>query len=176
MVLPACSPGPACLLGPACYAVLPFPGQALGLRPFLNLLTNVLGRIILTSYSDASEMEVNPIAVDRELLKGSTVTLVLSVLSRAPSHGYQMVKEMERLSRGVLTLKEGTLYPILHGLEANGLIRAEWETGGGGRERKVYRITDQGRGELERRSREWEEFRSAVDAVVQGGVLLYAGI
>lgn len=131
---------------------------------------------MITSNSDTSEMEVIPIAVDRELMKGSTVTLVLSVLSRAPSHGYQMVKEMERLSKGVLTLKEGTLYPILHALEADGLIQSQWESGGGGRERKVYRLTDKGRGELERRTREWETFRTAVDAVVQGGVLLHAGI
>lgn len=116
------------------------------------------------------------IAVDRELLKGSTVTLVLSVLSRAPMHGYQMVKEMDRLSRGVLTLKEGTLYPILHALDRDGLIQAQWEAGSGGRERKVYQLTDEGRGELERRAREWEEFRTAVDAVVQGGVLSHAGI
>lgn len=116
------------------------------------------------------------IAVDRELLKGSTVTLILSVLNRSSTHGYQMVKEMERLSKGVLTLKEGTLYPILHALERDRLIQAEWESGTGGRERKVYRLTEEGRGELERRTREWEEFRTAVDSVVQGGVLSYAGI
>jgi PadR family transcriptional regulator, regulatory protein PadR len=113
------------------------------------------------------------IPVDRELLKGSTATLVLSVLSRGPAHGYQMVKELERLSKGVLTFKEGTLYPILHNLEGDGLIAATWERGDG-RERKVYCLTDSGRTELQRRVTQWEEFRTAVDHVVQGGVLACA--
>jgi len=108
-------------------------------------------------------------------MKGSTVTLVLSVLSREPMHGYSMTKEMERLSQGVLTLKEGTLYPILHSLERDGLIVARWESTPGGRDRKVYHLTDEGRGELRRRAQEWEQFRTAVDAVVQGGVWAYAG-
>lgn len=116
------------------------------------------------------------IAIDRELLKGSTVTLILSILGRTPTHGYQLVKEMERLSKGVLTLKEGTLYPTLHAMERDGFIVADWSKGTGGRERKVYQITEEGRGELARRAQEWEEFRSAVDAVVQGGELSYAGI
>lgn len=107
-------------------------------------------------------------AIDRELLKGSTPTLVLAALSRAPMHGYQMVKELEQRSSGVLTLKEGTLYPILHSLERDGLISAEWESSGG-RERKVYHLTDAGRGELQRRVAEWETFRSTVDKVITGG-------
>lgn len=111
--------------------------------------------------------------VDRELLKGSTATLVLSVLSRSPMHGYQMVKELESLSRGVLTFKEGTLYPTLHTLEQEGFIAANWDSSGG-RERKVYQLTEQGGGELRRRVAEWKEFRSAVDTVVTGGVFACA--
>lgn len=114
-------------------------------------------------------MEVIRIPVDRELLKGSTATLVLSVLRRAPAHGYQMVRELELLSKGVLTFKEGTLYPILHGLEQEGFITAVWERGDG-RERKVYRLTDSGEAECRRRVTQWQEFRTAVDDVVQGGV------
>lgn len=126
-----------------------------------------------TSKSDASKTEVMRLAIDRELQKGSTTTLVLSVLSGAPMHGYQMVKELERRSKGLLTFKEGTLYPVLHTLERDGLIVATWEADGG-RERKVYQLTEQGRGELCRRATEWQEFRAAVDAVMGGGVVAYA--
>lgn len=137
-------------------------------------LTDFIGWVTITSMFDASNVEVMPVSVDRELLKGSTATLVLSVLSRAPMHGYQMVKELEQLSAGVLTFKEGTLYPILHGLERDGLIVAAWEAEGG-RERKVYHLSEQGRGELRRRAQQWEQFRAAVDVVVRGGVFAYAG-
>lgn len=104
--------------------------------------------------------------INRELLKGSTATLVLSILSREAMHGYQMARELERISAGVLTFKEGTLYPILHTLEAEGLIAAEWQAERG-RERKVYRLTDSGQGELRRRVAEWESFRGAVDQVIR---------
>jgi PadR family transcriptional regulator PadR len=128
---------------------------------------------ILTSGSDASEREVIAMPVDRELMKGSTATLILSLLNRCPMHGYQIVKELEQLSKGVLTLKEGTLYPVLHTLERDGLVTAEWRVEGG-RERKVYSLTEDGRAELRRRMAEWEAFRTAVDSVVQGGQLTYA--
>lgn len=118
-------------------------------------------------------MEVIPIPVERDLMKGSTSTLVLSVLSQTPAHGYQMVKELERLSKGVLTFKEGTLYPILHGLEQDGFITATWERGDR-RERKVYSLTESGRAELRLRVSQWQEIRTAIDDVIQGGVPSFA--
>jgi PadR family transcriptional regulator PadR len=108
------------------------------------------------------------VAIDRELQRGSTPTLVLAVLARAPMHGYQIIRELENQTRGVLRFKEGTLYPILHTLEREGLVTAEWEVDGG-RERKVYALTEQGRDEWRRRLAEWTEFRTAVEMVVQGG-------
>ncbi len=112
--------------------------------------------------------------MDREVLKSSTATLVLSVLSRGPAHGYQLVRELERLSSGVLTLKEGTLYPLLHALERDGFIMSQWEAEGG-RERKVYQVTDQGLTQLKRRTDDWVRFRKAVDDVLGREVLAYAG-
>jgi PadR family transcriptional regulator PadR len=105
--------------------------------------------------------------IDRELLKGSTATLVLSLLSRAPMHGYQMARELERQSEGVLTFKDSTLYPILHNFEAAGMITAEWRVEGG-RDRKVYSLTESGQDELRRRAAEWQSFRGAVDQVIKG--------
>jgi PadR family transcriptional regulator PadR len=106
--------------------------------------------------------------ISRELQKGSTPTLVLAVLARAPMHGYQLIKELERTSGGVLRFKEGTLYPILHGLERDGLVEAHWESDGA-RERKVYTLSPAGQAEFERRTQEWDRFRVAVENVVKGG-------
>lgn len=112
--------------------------------------------------------------ISRELQKGSTPTLVLAVLARAPGHGYQLIKELERSSGGVLRFKEGTLYPILHTLEKEGLVAARWESDGA-RERKVYALTRAGEAEWERRAQEWELFRSAVESVVKGGDAIDVG-
>ena len=61
-------------------------------------------------------------AVDKELLKGSTTMLILRLLETGDMYGYQMVRELELRSEGIFTLKEGTLYPILHTLENNGTM------------------------------------------------------
>jgi PadR family transcriptional regulator, regulatory protein PadR len=122
--------------------------------------------------TDVSQIEVK--WMDREVLKTNTMTLALAVLSRGPQHGYQMVRELEWLSAGVLTLKEGTLYPLLHTLERDSLITSRWEAEGG-RERKVYQLTDEGHSELRRRTAEWAKFRTAVDNVLGGEVLGFAG-
>lgn len=136
------------------------------------LLTARVFGAIIASMTNASVNEVK--WMDREILKSSTITLVLAVLSRGPQHGYQMVRELERLSAGVLTLKEGTLYPLLHALERDGFIASRWEAEGG-RERKVYHLTEEGQSELCRRTAEWTKFRTAVDKVLGGEVLVFAG-
>jgi PadR family transcriptional regulator PadR len=106
------------------------------------------------------------VKVNKELLKGSTVILVLSLLQRKPTYGYQMIKELDRESQGVFMLKEGTLYPILHSLEAEGMIESYWEGNEGSRQRKYYRITNKGKSTLKEKQHEWETFRSAVDCIL----------
>jgi PadR family transcriptional regulator, regulatory protein PadR len=110
-------------------------------------------------------------SVNKELMKGSTVILILSLLDRKPMYGYEMAKEMERLSSGLFTMKEGTLYPILHGLESDRDVETYWsETEG--RKRKYYIITEQGRRKLGEKKREWSLFSSTVDRVLgEGGSL-----
>ncbi|MUT67942.1 PadR family transcriptional regulator [Paenibacillus sp. NEAU-GSW1] len=109
-------------------------------------------------------------AINKELMKGSTVILILTLLNRKEMYGYEMVKEIEQSSDGVFTFKEGTLYPILHTLEVELMVEAYWNEEGG-RKRKYYRITDHGRKQLEEKKREWSLFRSTVDRVLgEGGV------
>ena len=106
-------------------------------------------------------------AAPTELVKGNASALILSCLAAEPMHGYRIVKELEQISEGYFAMREGTLYPHLHQLERDGLIEGYWETVTGGRERKMYRITDSGRHELARKKREWETFQRNVNRVLQ---------
>jgi len=109
--------------------------------------------------------------IDKELLKGSTVILILTLLDRRPMYGYEMLTEIEQASGGVFQFKEGTLYPILHALESSGYVESYWDRTESARQRKYYRITDKGRGHLTAKRREWVTFRSAVDRVIgEGGI------
>ncbi|NLW24918.1 MAG: PadR family transcriptional regulator [Clostridia bacterium] len=107
-------------------------------------------------------------SISKEMLKGSTVVLVLSMLERKPMYGYQMIKEIEKESKGLFSFKEGTLYPILHSLESENLIESYWWGNEGGRQRKYYRLTPKGKSELKEKQREWVTFRSTVDKILMG--------
>lgn len=107
--------------------------------------------------------------ISKELMKGSTVTLVLSLLERKPMYGYEMIKEMESRSNGIFQFKEGTLYPILHHLEADGCVEAYWHEEEGKRKRKYYRITERGSELIAEKTQEWSLFRNAVDQVLGEG-------
>lgn len=103
--------------------------------------------------------------INKELIKGSTATLLLSLLENRSMYGYEMIKAMEHRSEGVFSFKEGTLYPILHALEADGLLTTAWSNHEG-RNRKYYELTDAGRKQLASRKSEWRLFQSAVNRVL----------
>ncbi|KRW90662.1 DNA-binding protein [Alicyclobacillus tengchongensis] len=104
--------------------------------------------------------------IDKELVKGSTVILILTMLRKRSMYGYEMIRELDEQSAGVFTLKEGTLYPILHTLEELGMVQSFWQAGQGDRKRKYYSITDAGKAHLSHKTEEWKVFRSAVDKVI----------
>ncbi len=104
--------------------------------------------------------------VDKQLLKGTIPLLVLHLLARDDLYGYQLIKSLEQVSTGVFQFSEGTLYPVLHSLERDGMLRAYWRVSEVGRKRKYYAITDRGRRELMGRTAEWRTFTGAVDAVL----------
>lgn len=109
--------------------------------------------------------------INKELLKGSTTILILSLLDQRHMYGYEMIKEIERKSNGVFSFKEGTLYPILHSLESESMIESYWEDNTSSRKRKYYKITDKGRRGLKQKHQEWDIFRVAVDKVLLGGIV-----
>lgn len=91
--------------------------------------------------------------------------MILAVLSERPAHGYAVIESLRRRSGGVFELPEGTVYPELHRLEAEGLLSSSWETTTG-RRRRVYRLTRRGRTALGARRSEWRAFARAVDGVL----------
>ncbi|AGL00003.1 PadR family transcriptional regulator [Desulfoscipio gibsoniae] len=113
--------------------------------------------------------------VNKELLKGSTVILILSLLERKHMYGYEIIKEIEKHSGGVFAFKEGTLYPILHSLESKGLVESYWTEAEGTRRRKYYRITDTGKLQLKEKKTEWAVFRSTVDKILGEGAVYGLG-
>ena len=103
----------------------------------------------------------------RELLKGSTETLILSLLAEECMYGYQLVGEMDRRSSGYFRLKEGTLYPALHRLERDKLVEGAWEKSSNGQSRRYYYITAAGREKLEAMLEEWDIFTRAVNLIAR---------
>jgi PadR family transcriptional regulator PadR len=101
-----------------------------------------------------------------ELMKGNTPTLILAVLFDGPLHGYGIAREIERRSEDALSLGEGSLYPALRSLEREEFLESRWEPQPSGPARKVYALTDAGRGELIRRERSWRSFNEAVERVL----------
>jgi DNA-binding PadR family transcriptional regulator len=96
--------------------------------------------------------------------------LVLKLLEDRDMYGYQIIKVLESQSDKVFVLKEGTLYPILHGLEQQEAIESFEQIAETGRMRKYYRITKEGRRLLEEKTKEWGTYQGAVNRVL-GGVL-----
>lgn len=99
----------------------------------------------------------------------ATGLLVLAVLAGGPAHGYEIVRRVRDRSAASLSLREGSLYPLLHGLEADGLVVAEWDEGTG-RRRRVYRLTEAGRMALQQQREAWARRTRAVQRVLSAEV------
>ncbi len=102
-----------------------------------------------------------------DLLQGTLDLLILKAISREPAHGWGIAKRIELLSDEVLAVQQGSLYPALHRLEQQGWITAEWKESDLGREAKFYRLTREGRRQLERELESWNRLSSAVRLVLE---------
>ena len=101
----------------------------------------------------------------REREPGGLDLLILSLLSEREMYGYEIVTELARRSDETFSLREGTLYPLLHRLEKEGAVAAR-EVKAGGRPRRYYRLTKKGGEKLSEREAEWVRYSSAVNAVL----------
>lgn len=104
-------------------------------------------------------IDPTPRTIDvQSLSRSCNEVLILSLLASGPHHGYQLALELEEKSGGAFRFQHGTLYPILHKLERDGLIEGGWLEAAGRRRRKSYTLTDAGREHLQEGIRSWRSF------------------
>jgi transcriptional regulator len=101
-----------------------------------------------------------------DALRGSLDLLVLKTLSLQPMHGWGISQRVQQMSRGILEVSQGSLYPALQRLEKNGLIASDWGTTDNNRRARYYRLTASGRRALDDERESWKRFAAGLDAVL----------
>lgn len=112
--------------------------------------------------------------IEKSLMSGSNMLLILKLLSEREMYGYEMIQELSRRSQNAFEMKEGTLYPLLHELEQKKCVSCRVAETPGGRQRKYYAITDKGLDLLKEKKEEWSFFSQKVNDVVFGTATLAA--
>ena len=102
-----------------------------------------------------------------DLVQGTLDILILRIVALEPKHGWAIAKRIQQVSREVLQVQQGSLYPALHRLEQSGWIKASWGETEGGRKAKFYSLTRAGRSHLERERAQWERLSSAINLVLE---------
>ena len=104
-----------------------------------------------------------------DIPQGTLDLLILQVAALGPIHGYAIAQRLQQVSRDVLQVLQGSLYPALHRLENKGYLKAEWKESETGREAKFYSLTARGRGQLKTETANWMRLSEAVAAVLNLG-------
>lgn len=105
-------------------------------------------------------------ALKSDLPQGTLDLLILKAVAVEPVHGYAIAQRLEQVSRGVVQVPEGSLYPALHRLENRAFLAAEWKKTETGREAKFYRLTRKGRKQLEAESASWQRLIDGVALIL----------
>ncbi|MDT2613930.1 PadR family transcriptional regulator [Enterococcus dongliensis] len=105
--------------------------------------------------------------IDKEVLRGYIDPIILSILAKADSYGYDLARQAKELSCGTFELKEGTLYVAFKRLEKNSYIVSYWQEGQAAR-RKYYHITEKGRAFLDHKKQEWQFIKQLMDTFYKG--------
>ena len=103
-----------------------------------------------------------------DMRTGSTAVMILRLLADEPMYGYQMVKELQTRSEGYFEIEQGTLYPALHRLERDGMVRSQWQILGEGPPRKYYHITEAGHAALHEGAAQWINFSQSLLKLLNG--------
>jgi len=108
------------------------------------------------------------VGIREQMRKGTTTVILLNLLAEVdrPMYGYEIIQELEARSEGYFRFNEGLIYPRLHGLERQGLLRSEWRGEEGTRRRKFYTITDAGHRRLERELQGWQALTRHVNELL----------
>jgi len=107
-----------------------------------------------------------------DLPQGTLDLLILTIVASEPQHGYAIAQRLRQMSREVIQVRQGSLYPALHRLEHRGLLAPEWRPSETGRDAKYYRLTKAGRAQLEAERESWRRLTRAIGVVlrsVEGG-------
>ncbi len=102
-----------------------------------------------------------------DLLQGTLDLLILKTVALGPMHGWGISQRIQQISRDVLQVQQGSLYPALHRLEQQGWIQSEWGASENNRRAKYYSLTRSGRKQLEREEANWQRLSAAVQLVLQ---------
>ena len=102
-----------------------------------------------------------------DLLQGTLDMLILKVVALGPAHGYAIAQRLQQMSKEVLQVQQGSLYPALHRLEKRGWLRAEWAASDTGREARFYSLTRVGRRQLEEQRANWERLSAAISGILR---------
>jgi transcriptional regulator len=102
-----------------------------------------------------------------DLLQGTLDMLLLKALQLEALHGYAIARRVQQLSKEVLKVEEGSLYPALHRIEERGWVESEWGTSENNRRAKFYRLTRAGRKHLESETAEWKRLSMAISRVME---------
>ena len=102
-----------------------------------------------------------------DLPQGTLDLLILKVVALGPVHGYAIAQRLQQVSRDVVQVPQGSLYPALHRLEYRGLVTADWKQTETGREARFYRLTRKGCGQLEAETASWERLAEAVKLILK---------
>ena len=108
-------------------------------------------------------------SINKNLITGSTSMLILKLLDGEDMYGYQMIDTLAKRSDDTFSLKAGTLYPLLHGLEEKNMVNSYEKSADNGRLRKYYTITKKGKGMLSEKEDEWKAYVRAINQVLRGG-------
>lgn len=104
---------------------------------------------------------------ESELLQGTLDMLVLKIVALQPAHGYGIAQRIQLISRDVLKVQQGSLYPSLHRLERRGWLKGDWRESETGREAKFYSLTRSGRRQLEAETANWDRVAGAVELILR---------
>lgn len=102
-----------------------------------------------------------------DLPQGTLDLLILKVVALGPVHGYAIAQRLQQVSRDVVQVPQGSLYPALHRLENRGFLTADWKETETGREAKFYRLTRKGRAQLETEAASWQRLTEAVGLILR---------
>ena len=105
----------------------------------------------------------------KDSLLGALDLLILRVLSTGPNHGYGIARRIEQISGSALVVQQGSLYPALHRLEKKGFVKSSLGQTEKGREAKFYELTKHGLERIDVEKRQWRDFVSAIDSVLEKG-------